>query len=285
MTRLMPTNRGSARAVSKHSSVGAKSFGLVDARLGECHVVAQSARQQFLAQLTEIVVPADFSRDCSGVTEIRRVHQLEVLFILCVSASSDLIDPLAEMAMIGPAEFREGIEEVIVPRHSRRGHETAHGESIHERVKEMLVFVSAFRRDSVVSAHGLVRSAASRGLRLRESKLGNIDAQMIFGCRANPGFRVNSAAQMIVKIGALRHAKKEVTKLKRILPRGLESELGALFGTCRHGRRMRSFGLGQSRRGEEQQKNQNAGRSGETEASRKTYFRVVHKDFFQEIAA
>jgi hypothetical protein len=207
------------------------------------------------------------------------------LFILCVSASGHLVDPLAEMAMIGPAEFRKGIEKVIVRGHSRRRHEASHGESIHERVKEVLVFVSVCRRDFAAPAHGLLPSAPRIGLRLRESELGNIDAQMIFGCGANPGFRVNSAAQMIVKISAFRHAKKEVTKLKRILPRGLESELSALFGTCRHGRRMRSFGLGQSRRGEEQQKNQNAGRSRETEASRKTYFRVVHKDFFQEIAA
>jgi hypothetical protein len=59
---------------------------------------------------------------------------------------------------------------------------------------------------------------------------------------------------MIVQIGALRHAEQEVTELKRILPRGLESELGALFGTCRYARRMRSFGLGQRNRGEKQQK-------------------------------
>jgi len=47
------------------------------------------------------------------------VHQLEILLILCGSASSDLIDPLAEMAMIGTAEFRKRIEEMIVPRYSR----------------------------------------------------------------------------------------------------------------------------------------------------------------------
>jgi len=35
-----------------------------------------------------------------------------------------------------------------------------------------------------------------------------------------------------------------VTELKRILPRSLQSELDALFGTCRHGRRMRGLGLG-----------------------------------------
>jgi hypothetical protein len=74
---------------------------------------------------------------------------------------------------------------------------------------------------------------------------------MIFGCGANPGLRVNSAAQMIVQIGALRHAEQKVTELKRILPRSLQSELDALFGTCRHGRRMRGLGLGQRRRGQE----------------------------------
>src|SRR6266513_4399661 len=117
---------------------------------------------------------------------------------------------------------------MIVRRRSWRRHKPAHGECIHECVKEMLVFVSVCRRDFPVSA-GLLRSAARRALRLRESELGNIDAQMIFGCGANPGFRVNSAAQMIVQIGALGHPEERATKLKRILPRGLELELGALF--------------------------------------------------------
>jgi len=122
---------------------------------------------------------------------------------------------------------------------------------MHPRVRQRdAVFVSVCRRDFPVSA-GLLRSAARRALRLRESELGNIDAQMIFGCGADPGFRVNSTAQMIVQISALRHAEQKVTELKRILPRSLESELGALFGTCRHGRRMRSFGLGPTRRREE----------------------------------
>ena len=205
-----------------------ESFSLVEARLGKGHVVAQSVRQQFVAQLVEIVMPADFSGDCRGVTEVWRVHQLEILFILCGSPSGDLIDPFAEMAMIGTAESREGIEEVIMPGHPGRRHKTSHGESIHERVKEMLVFVSVCRRDFPVSA-GLLRSAARRALRLRESELGNIDAQMIFGCGADPGFRVNSTAKMIVQISALRHAEQKVTELKRILPRGLELDLGALF--------------------------------------------------------
>src|SRR2546430_7767983 len=103
---------------------------------------------------------------------------------------------------------------MIVCRRSWRRHKPAHGECIHECVKEMLVFVSVCRRDFPVPA-GLLRSAARRALRLRESELGNIDAQMIFGCGADPGFRVNSTAQMIVQISALRHAEQKVTELKR----------------------------------------------------------------------
>src|SRR5713226_48663 len=125
----------------------AESFGLVEASLGESHIAAQSARQQFIAQLTKIVAPAGFFSDSSSVTEVGRVHQLEILFILCRGTSGDLVDPFAQMAMIRTAEFRESIEEMIVPRHSRRRHETAHRESIHERVKEMLVLVSAGRGD------------------------------------------------------------------------------------------------------------------------------------------
>src|SRR5712664_239082 len=138
----------------------AEAFGLIEAPFSEGHVIAQTVREQFLPQLTEIVAPADFSGDSSGVTEVRRVHQLEVLFILSLSASGGLIDPLSEMPMIGTAEFRESIEEMIVTRHSRRRHETAHRESVHERVKEMLIFVSSCCRNSAVPARGLFRAAA-----------------------------------------------------------------------------------------------------------------------------
>src|SRR5712664_1836308 len=96
----------------------AEAFGLIEARLSEGHVIAQTVREHFLPQFTEIVAPADVFGDSGGVTEVRRVHQLEVLFILSRSASGDLIDPLAEMPMIGTAEFRESIEEMIVACHS-----------------------------------------------------------------------------------------------------------------------------------------------------------------------
>jgi hypothetical protein len=91
------------------------------------------------------------------------MHQFEILFILSRSASGDLIEPLSQMPVICPSEFREGIEEMIVPRHSRRRHETAHGKSIHKRVKEMLVFVSSCRRDFSISARGLLGSTLRRG--------------------------------------------------------------------------------------------------------------------------
>ena len=95
-----------------------ESFSLVEASFGECHIVAQSVSQQIIAQLAEIVAPAYFSGDSGSVTEVGRVHQLEILLILCGSARGDLVDPLAEMATIGSAEFRKSIEEMIVPRHS-----------------------------------------------------------------------------------------------------------------------------------------------------------------------
>jgi hypothetical protein len=45
---------------------------------------------------------------------------------------------------------------------------------------------------------------------------------MIFGCGANPGFRINRAAQVIVHVTALRHPNKKVPKLQGILPRRLQ---------------------------------------------------------------
>src|SRR5437879_13135997 len=107
---------------------------------------------------------------------------------------------------------------MIVGRRSWRRHKPAHGECIHECVKEMLVFVSVCRRDFPVSA-GLLRSAARRALRLRESELGNIDAQMIFGCGADPGFRVNSSVTFCSACRTLLNAEQIWTEQKQRLPR------------------------------------------------------------------
>src|SRR2546425_9185563 len=96
-----------------------QSFRLIESGFCGSHIVAQSMSQQFIAQSAELVAPANFLSNSRGVTEVRRVHQFEILFILRRRTSRNLINPLAEMAMIGTAEFREGIEEVIVSRHSR----------------------------------------------------------------------------------------------------------------------------------------------------------------------
>ena len=59
--------------------------------------------------------------------------------------------------MAGAAEFREGIEEVIVGRHSRRGNEAAHGERIDERVIKMLIIIGKGSRNIAFAAVGLRR--------------------------------------------------------------------------------------------------------------------------------
>ncbi len=117
----------------------------------------------------------------------------------------------------------------------------------------MLVLVRLGCGNSTLSASRLVRAAVGRGLRLRESEVPKIHAQTILGCGANPGFCVNCAAQMIVQISALGHAEEKVTKLKQILPRGLQPEFGALLRICRYDRRTEGLGLCPSRAGEEQQ--------------------------------
>ncbi len=74
---------------------------------------------------------------------------------------------------------------------------------------------------------------------------------MIFSPGANPRLRVNSPAQVIVQITALRHPKKKVTKLQRILARRLEVGFGALLQTCLRAPGLRRFGLTRSRHGED----------------------------------
>ncbi len=137
----------------------ARLFGFVQATLGDGHIVAQSSREQGLAQLREVLAPANFFGDRRRMTEVRRMHQFQVLFILCRRPRRDFVNPLANVPVIRPAKFREGIEEMIVPRHAGRRHKSSHRKCIHKRVVQFLILERIGRRNSAFSARRLFRSA------------------------------------------------------------------------------------------------------------------------------
>ncbi len=117
VANLHPTRRSFIRlapalALSPHD------FRSIEAPASHGDIVAQSVRQQSVAHLGEIVVPAEFARNRGGVTEVGGFHQLEVLLVLCRRACGNFIEPLALVAGIGAAESREGIEEVVMASHA-----------------------------------------------------------------------------------------------------------------------------------------------------------------------
>ena len=79
---------------------------------------------------------------------------------------------------------------------------------------------------------------------------------MIFGGGANPGLRVNSAAQVVVQIAALGHAEEKVAKLKRVLTGGFETQFGAALAGGLNGCASRGCGL---RCGGQKREKQNGG--------------------------
>ena len=213
------------------------------------------------------------------------MHQLEVLFILRRRARRDFVNPLADVPVIRPPEFRERIEKMIVPCHARRRHKSPHGKRIHQRIVQFLMLKRGFRGNFALAARILLRSAARQRLRFRKRQLDDVHAQVIFCPSADPRFRVHCPAQVIVQVSSLRHVPQEVPKLQRVLSRRFEVGFRALLQACRRGRRRRRFALTTSRQRDEQRQNENAAPSAQGQSSRKIGFPVFHAKDLPEVAA
>ncbi len=101
-------------------------------------VVRQAPGQQLAAQSREILAPGEVLSDGVQPVPGRRFHQLEILLVLRRGPSRALVEKFTGMARIGPAEFGEGLEEMIVPGLALGGHEAAHREGIDQPVVELL---------------------------------------------------------------------------------------------------------------------------------------------------
>ena len=202
----------------------------------------------------EILAPSHALGDVVEAMPGRRLHQLEILLVLRGGAGGDLIEKIAGVAGIGAAEFREGSEEMVMPGHALGRDEAAHGEGIDQGIVEVLVLGDFGGGNIARLADRLGRGSRLDRLRLGERLGGLIDAETVFTPDADERLGVDGAVQMIVQVGALRHALEEVAQGKRVGADLLQLLRGALFGSWRRLGRRSGRDLGQSEGGDEQKK-------------------------------
>lgn len=129
---------------------------------------------------------------------------------------------LAGVPRIGAAEFRECPEEMVVSGHALRGDEAAHRKRIDQIVVESLVFGYVGGGNIAGLTHGRGLGSRLDRLRFSEGLRGRIYAETVFAADADEGLGIDRAVEMIVQIGALRHALEELAKSQRIAADGIE---------------------------------------------------------------
>jgi len=227
----------------------AQGFRLVPEGAGRQNIVGQSLGQQLVAQRTQIVMPSHAFGDVVEAMPGGRLHQLEILLVLPGGAGGNLMEKIAGVARIGTAEFRERSEEMVVPGHALGRDEAPHGEGVDQSVIKVLFLGDLGRGKIACLAYWRGRGSGFDRLRFGESFGGLIHAETVLTTDADEGFGIYGAVQMIVQVGALRHAQQEVAQSKRVGADLLQLLRGALFGTCRCLRRSPGRDLGQSESG------------------------------------
>src|ERR1700757_4271654 len=120
-----------------------KLLGAIPMSAGDGDVIAQTVIEQRLAKFGEIILPAEVVCNLDRVNEGRRVHQFEVLLVLCGGTGGNFVEPRAGVARIDDLEFRKRVEEMIVTARTGGRNERAHRERVYERIVEMLILKSA----------------------------------------------------------------------------------------------------------------------------------------------
>ena len=126
------------------------------------------------------------------------------------------------MARVGATELGECPEEMIVPGLALRRHEAAHREGIDQLVVELLVLRHIGGANVAGLADRLGLGAGLDRLRLGEGLGDRIDAQPILTADADEGLGIDRAVEMIVQVGALRHALEKGIEGERIAANGIE---------------------------------------------------------------
>src|SRR6266436_8680601 len=144
---------------------------------------------------------------------------------------------IAEQSVI---KFAEGVKEMVMPADSCCGDEVAHRKRIDQRVVEILVGECVRGGHLPIAAYRLRWLGLHRGRRSDKRMAGKVHAKALFRSDANKRLRIDPAAQVVMQIRALGHARKKCMQVERIRASGLESARRALFGN----RSLRSRTLG-----------------------------------------
>src|SRR4030088_2757448 len=106
-------------------------------------------------------------------------------------------------------KFAKGVKEMIVPADSDCGDEVAHRKRIDQRVVEILVSECLRGGHLPIAAYWLRWLGLRRGRRSDKRMAGKVHAKALFRSDANKGLRINPAAQVVVQVRALRHAREK----------------------------------------------------------------------------
>ena len=200
-----------------------RSLDAIEVRAYGWNGVAKALGQEQVTIFNKIWMKADLYCQSGDGLEIGRLHQFEILFVLRGGSGRYFINPFADVALVGAAEFVEGIEEMIVPGFACFGNEGPHGEGVDQIVVELLILGNAGCGDKI-------RVADARRHRLCKCQLCRIDAQSVFTSGANERLGVDCSGEVNVQIGTLRHLEEKGAESDgALLPCFFEGVVGASF--------------------------------------------------------
>ena len=102
---------------------------------------------------------------------------------------------------------------------------------------------------------------------------------MVFRSRANPGFRIDGATQVIVQVRAFRHFLEQVEQLERICARSVQIKRAASFSFGLTGSGVLRFDLRPNPRREKQQKTGEGAYSPEKDTGRNVLSTINRSEF------
>ena len=147
----------------------------------------------------------------------------------CAAARAETsCEELTGVTRIGAAEFREGSEEMVVRGAGLRRDKATHGKGIDQLVVKGLVLEGVRGWNIAFLADRLGLSSGFDRLGLRESLRHGVYAELVLSADADERLGVDGTIQMIVQIGALRHALQEIAQSKRVVAHALQFLHGAL---------------------------------------------------------
>ena len=193
------------------------------------HLVAQSLVQQLLPELRECLrvclthlrAPSDRACDLRRMAEGRRIHQLQVLVVLCRGPVRHFVHPLGRVALVQAADPVKNGKELVVPAPPRRWHKAPHRNRVDQLVVEQLALPADVARKA------LCRHQPPRARRLGKTQRRRIDAQPILARVADQRLGINRARQVHMQVGAFGKVREKRAQCRRArLYRGVIGPFG-----------------------------------------------------------